>query len=70
VEQQNNKPKGKKLEKFVTSHHLHIINEENEKNFQRTGGESNIDFTITNNEMLADVKTGTYLRKKAPRITT
>jgi len=64
-------PRGKKLEEFVASHHLHVINEENERiTFQSTRGKSNIDLTITNNQMLADVKTGTYLRKKAPQIIT
>jgi len=50
-------PRGKKLEEFVGSHHRHVINEENERTtFQSTRGKSNIDLTITNNQMLADVK--------------
>jgi hypothetical protein len=56
----NNKitnPWGKKLEEFVVSYHLHIINEENERRtFQSTRRKSNIYLTITNNQMLADVK--------------
>jgi hypothetical protein len=64
-------PRGKKLEEFLASHHLQVINEESERTtFQSTRGKSDIDLTITNNQMLADVKTGTYPRKKAPRITT
>ena len=36
---------------------LHIINEDNTKTtFQSSRGKSNIDLTITNNQMLADVK--------------
>jgi len=32
-------PRGKKLEEFVASHHLHVINEENERTtFQSTRG--------------------------------
>jgi len=50
-------PRGKKLQEFVAIHHLHVINKENERaTFQSTRGKSNIDLTITNNEMLADVK--------------
>jgi len=50
-------PSGKKLEEFVASHHLHVINEENERTaFQSTRGKSNIDVTISNNQMLTDVK--------------
>ena len=50
-------PRGKKLEEFVASHHLHVINEENERTtFQSTREKSNIDITITNNQMLTDVK--------------
>jgi len=49
--------RGKKLEEFVASHHLHIINEENERTtFQSTRGKSNIDLTITNDQMLTYVK--------------
>ena len=47
-------PRGKKLDEFVASH---VINEENERTtFQSTRGKSNIYLTITNNQMLADVK--------------
>ena len=46
-----------KLEEFVASHHLHVINEENERTtFQSTRRKRNLDLTITNNQMLADVK--------------
>jgi len=49
--------RGKKLEEFVASHHLHVINEENKRTtFQSTRGKSNIDLTITNNQMLTNVK--------------
>jgi hypothetical protein len=37
-------PRGKKLEEFVASHHLHVINEKSEKTtFQSTRGKSNLD---------------------------
>jgi len=37
-------PRGKKLEEFVASHHLHVINEKSERTtFQSTRGKSNID---------------------------
>jgi len=50
-------PRGKKLEEFIASNHLHVINEDNGKTtFQSSRGKSNIDLTITNNQMLADVK--------------
>jgi len=50
-------PREKQLEASVASHHLHIIKEENEKKtFQSTRGKSNIDLTITNKQILTDVK--------------
>ena len=55
--------RGKKLEEFVASHHLHVINEENKRTtFQSTRGKSNIDLTITNNQMLTDVKKLGHIR--------
>ena len=44
------------MEEFVARNHLHIINEDNTKTFQSSRGKSNIDLTITNNQMLADIK--------------
>jgi len=44
------------LEEFIASNQLYIINEDNpRRKFQITKGESNIDLTIVNNHMLADV---------------
>ena len=51
------KPRGKNFEEFVASHHLYVINEDNERTiFQSSSGKSNIDLTITNNEMLTEIK--------------
>jgi hypothetical protein len=48
--------RGKKLEEFLVSTHLHIINEHSERNtFSNTRGVSNIDLTITNNNRLKHV---------------
>jgi hypothetical protein len=48
--------RGKLLEEFVASNQLHIINEDSTRTTFQTGrGKSNIDITITNNQMLADV---------------
>ena len=45
------------MDKFVARNHLNVINEDNERtNFQSSRRESNIDLTITNNQMLADIK--------------
>jgi len=50
-------PRGKMLEEFVASNHLHVINEDNKRTtFQSNRGKSNIDLTITNNQMLANIK--------------
>jgi hypothetical protein len=47
---------GEKLEEFLASNHLHVINDDNERTtFQGSRGKSNIDLTITNNQMLTDV---------------
>ena len=49
--------RGKMLEEFVASYQLHIINEDSpRKIFQSSRGSSNIDLTIVNNQMLADIK--------------
>jgi len=48
--------RGKILEEYLTSRHLHIINEESEMfTFHSSRGSSNIDQTITNNNLIADV---------------
>jgi hypothetical protein len=45
------------MEDFVASNQLHIINEERTfKTFQSSRGESNIDLTITNNRILANIQ--------------
>ena len=50
-------PRGRKLEDFVASIHLHVINEDNERTtFQSSRGKSKIDLTITNIQMLRDIK--------------
>jgi hypothetical protein len=50
-------PRGKMLEEFVASNHLHVINEDNKRTtFQSNRRKSNIDLTITNNQMLANIK--------------
>ena len=55
--------RGKKLEEFIASHYLHVINEEHERTtFQSTRGKSNTDLTITNNQMLTDVKKLGHIR--------
>ena len=49
--------RGKMLEEFVAGYQLHIINEDSpRKTFQTSRGSSNIDLTIVNNQMLADIK--------------
>jgi len=48
--------RGKKLEEYLASRYLHIINEESEMfTFHNSRGSSNIDLTITNNNLIADV---------------
>jgi hypothetical protein len=48
--------KGKKLEEYLAATHLHIKNEYSERNtFNHTRGASNIDLTITNNNLLKHV---------------
>ena len=48
--------RGKKLEEFLVATQLHIINEYSERNtFNNTRGVSNIDLTITNNNLLKHV---------------
>jgi hypothetical protein len=45
------------MEDFVASHQLHIINEERTlTTFQSSRGKSNIDLTIANNKMLANIQ--------------
>jgi hypothetical protein len=49
-------PRGKKLEEYLASKELHIINEEIEISpFHNSRGSSNIDLTIINNNLIADV---------------
>jgi len=44
------------MEEFIASNQLYTINEDSpRRKFQSTSGESNIDLTIANNSMLADV---------------
>jgi len=63
--------RGKNLEEFIASNNLNVINGGNGRtNFQSRRGKSNTAITITNNQMLGDVKIGTYPRGKAHRITT
>jgi len=48
--------RGRKLEEFLASRHLHIINKENERpTFFNNRGSSNIDLTIANNNLIADI---------------
>ena len=49
-------PRGKKLEEYLASRHLHIINEESETyTFHNSRGSSNIDLTITNDNLITDM---------------
>jgi len=49
----------KKLEEYLASRHLHIINEESEMfTFHNSRGTSSIDLTITNNNLIADCMSG------------
>jgi len=48
---------GKKLEEFIAGIILHFINEDNgRKAFESSRRKSNINLTITNNQMLGEVK--------------
>ena len=50
-------PRGKALDEFLNYHQLHIINEDSARTtFQSSRGSSNIDLTVTNNHMLADIE--------------
>ena len=50
------KNRGKMMEEFIASNQLYLVNEDSpRRTFQSTRGESNIDLTIVNNHMLADV---------------
>jgi len=49
--------RGKKLEEFLISKQLYIMNEESEKKtFQSSRGFSNIDLTISNSQLLKEVQ--------------
>jgi hypothetical protein len=49
--------RGRLMEKFLASNHLHIINEESPKTtFHSSRGQSNIDITITDGKMLAAIE--------------
>jgi len=49
--------RGKLLEEFIASNQLYIINEDSPMTtFQSSRGSSNIDLTIVNKQMLADIK--------------
>jgi len=43
------------MEDFIASNQLHIVNKSPRRTFQISRGESNIDLTIVNNQMLADI---------------
>ena len=48
--------RGKLIEEFVASNQLHTINEESTRtDFQSSRGKNNIDITLTDNQMLADI---------------
>jgi hypothetical protein len=48
--------RGRKLEEYLASKQLHIINEESERStFHNSRGSSNIDLTIINNNLISDV---------------
>jgi hypothetical protein len=48
--------RGRKLEEYLASKHLHLINKESEiSTFHNSRGSSNTDLTITNNNLLSDV---------------
>jgi len=48
--------RGTKLEEYPASKHLHILNEESDRStFLNSRGSSNIDLTITNNNLTAAV---------------
>ena len=52
----SNNSRGKKLEEHLAATQLHIINEYSERcTFNNTRGASNIDLTITNNNLLKHV---------------
>ena len=58
--------RGKLLEEFLASNQLHIINEESTRTtFQSRRGTSNIDITITNNQMLADINNWQILEEES-----
>ena len=47
---------GTKMEEYLVSKHTHIVNEESERpNFFNSRGSSNIDLTIANNNLVAEV---------------
>jgi hypothetical protein len=48
--------RGRKLEEYLASKQLHIINEESDRcTFNNSRGSSNVDLTIANNSLIADV---------------
>lgn len=52
-----NNSRGKVVEEFLASNQLHIINEDSTRTtFLSSRGSSNIDLTIGNNQILADIK--------------
>jgi len=59
----------KKLEVFLISKQLFIMNEDSELNtFQSSRGLSNIDLTISNNKLLKEGRNGKFAKRKAFRI--
>ena len=58
--------RGKLLEEFLASNQLHTINEESTRTtFQSSRGTSNIDITITNNQMIADINNWQILEEES-----
>ena len=58
--------RGKLLEEFLASNQLHIINEESTRtSFHSSRGRSNIDITLTNNQMLADINNWHILEEES-----
>jgi hypothetical protein len=63
--------RGRKMEEYLASKQLHIINEESDWfTFNNTRGSSNIDLTITNNNLTAAVSGWEIMQKTAYLTTT
>ena len=58
--------RGRQMEDFLASNQLHILNEERKlTTFQSSIGESNIDLTIANNKMLANIQKWDILEEES-----